>query len=222
MAKPLGENEKNAAHGNAVSGVGVTGIYGGSSVYISAPSNEWSLLTNVESAAVIYVSSTVTGPVVYEAVAELATAIGFNIDMYGSPEYGSWFARLRLRARSVETTSKLRDVANKLERAAELHYIQEPRSKSDEREANAVANLIKALESTDEAVIYLSSILFVKINGSVTAHVLSEKQILQLAEQPDLLRNPLTLHEQLAIASRSNPHALGVGNATAPGGEQLT
>jgi hypothetical protein len=102
----------------------------------------------------------------------------------------------------VTTAKKLGDVAAKLERAAELHYIQEPRSKSDEREANAVASLITALQSTDEAVIYLSSILFVKINGSVTAHVLSEKQILQLSEDPSLLRDPRTLHKQLAIAGK--------------------
>ncbi|MEU4766572.1 hypothetical protein AB0H12_25290 [Actinosynnema sp. NPDC023794] len=63
------------------------------------------------------------------------------------------------------------------------------RSADDEREANAVASLIAALDTTEEAVIRPSSIILVKADGRVISQVLTEQQIKHLDDNPDLLKN---------------------------------
>ncbi|NUT46982.1 MAG: hypothetical protein HOV94_06605 [Saccharothrix sp.] len=152
-------------------------------------------LAFADQAVSVYISADEPSAVL-AALAELGAEYGFVPTPDGDVERGSWFRRFRVRF-NEGGPSKLADLATKLERAAELHGIHQVRSQNDEREANAVASLITALDTTEEAVIRLSSIIVVKADSRVISHVLTEQQIEHLDRNPDLLKNPRAILDAL-------------------------
>jgi hypothetical protein len=134
---------------------------------------------------------------VVSALDQLLAALGWALTEDDPPIHGSWFGAFRGRSKREGATDKLSDLAAKLERAGELKYIQAVRAESDEREANAVATLVTALDNLDNAVVRLSSILFVKNAGVLTVLVLTETQIRKLDENPRLLRSPAEILEAM-------------------------
>ncbi|MFE9748361.1 hypothetical protein ACFYOT_25935 [Saccharothrix saharensis] len=134
---------------------------------------------------------------IIEALRRLAERFDIKIEPDGDIQRGSWFRRFKLRINAAEAPKKLADLAAKAERAAELRYIGEVRSTNDEREANAVASLISALDTTDEAVIQLSSLILVKTGGVVVSQVLTEQQIKHLQSNPGLLKDPRAILDAL-------------------------
>jgi hypothetical protein len=149
-----------------------------------------------ESDLSIYTSAD-DGAQLQAAVLELLRISGFGVVIYGTPQRGSWFRRVRMRHRDHKAVDKLAELAGKFERAAELKYIATPRSETDEREARAIAQLAQAMEGANEVVVRLSSVLFVKTNGLVLAWVLSEEEIRVLDSNPALLRSPGEIIESL-------------------------
>lgn len=132
-----------------------------------------------------------------DAVLELLAVCGFGVVARDSIERGSWFQRLIVRGRKVRSHEKLGEIAGKVERAAELKYINTPRAESDEREANAIARLAEAMQSTDEALALLSSVIFIKTGGCVFAWVLTEAQICLIRDNPHLVRAPAAMMDAL-------------------------
>ena len=130
------------------------------------------------------------------ALAEVGAVFGFMVVRVDEPEIGSWFQRLNLVFRPG-AKEKLADLAAKAERAAELHAILQVRSQNDEREANAVGRLIEALGTTETAVIQISSIIVVKVDGVIVSKVLSEEQVKHLSRNPDLLKDPRAVLDAL-------------------------
>lgn len=143
----------------------------------------------------IYLSADDPRPVL-DALAELGEVYGFTTLHLGEPEIGSWFQRLGLAFRPG-AKEKLADLAAKAERAAELHAILRVRSQNDEREANAVGRLIEALGGTETAVIQISSIIVVKVDGVIVSKVLTEEQVKHLSHNPDLLKDPRAVLDAL-------------------------
>jgi hypothetical protein len=137
-----------------------------------------------------------------DAVVELLNVAGFDILELSEPVLGSWFQRLSLRRRDSGAMEKLSQLAGKLERAAELKYIEVPRSETDEREAKAIALLADALADMDEVVIRTSHVLFVKTDGRLVSWVLTENQIRMLGENPQLMRSP---HDLMAALDKPRP-----------------
>ncbi|MET9265238.1 hypothetical protein [Amycolatopsis sp. NPDC004079] len=138
------------------------------------------------------------GTPLQEAVVELLEAIGLEAELWDRVHRGSWFRRFRTRAQDRAVADKLTDLASKLERAAELKYIDTPRSESDVREANAVAQLLQQTGADEEVVICLSSVLFVRTRGRVVVKVLTEDEIRVLKEYPSLLMAPADILNGLA------------------------
>jgi hypothetical protein len=143
----------------------------------------------------VYISADDPGPIL-DALAELGEVYGFTALHLGEPEIGSWFQRLGLAFRPG-AREKLADLAAKAERAAELHAILQVRSQNDEREANAVGRLIEALGGTETAVIQISSIIVVKVDGVIVSKVLTEEQVKHLSHNPDLLKDPRAVLDAL-------------------------
>jgi hypothetical protein len=143
-----------------------------------------------------------------DAVVEILTVCGFEIVAQAPAERGSWFQRLMARRRDSQAMEKLGELAGKVERAAELKYINALRSESDEREANAIARLAEAMSTMDEVVVRTSSVIFIKTGGRVLAWVLAEDEIRLLNDNPQLMRAPAELMDVLdrrAQAARDFP-----------------
>ena len=124
------------------------------------------------------------------AVLELLDVAGFEIVDAEQPIRGSWFQRMFIRERESGAVNKLTELAEEAVRAAELKYINQPRSESDEREANAIARLAETTKDMDEAVVCTSSILYVKTGRRVLSRVLTEAEIRTIRANPQLARTP--------------------------------
>ncbi|RKT51975.1 hypothetical protein [Saccharothrix australiensis] len=136
------------------------------------------------------------------AVRKLVNGLGLKFRADGPVETGSWFRRFRIRGQK-SVLPKLEKLAGQLEEAARLHYIDGARAQNDEREANAVSNLISALDNTEGAVIRLSSILVVKSRGVVMVQVLTPDQAALINRNPHLLKSPDTILEELSLGTRA-------------------
>ncbi|TCO62555.1 DUF6879 family protein [Actinocrispum wychmicini] len=134
-----------------------------------------------------------------DAVVELLDVAGFDVHELSEPARGSWFQRLSVRRRDSRAMEKLSALAGKVERAAELKYIDAPRSETDEREAKAIAKLADAMAGVDEVVIRTSHVLFVKTSGRLVSWVLTENEIRMLHENPQFMRSP---HDLMAALDK--------------------
>ncbi|ATY16966.1 hypothetical protein CU254_40965 (plasmid) [Amycolatopsis sp. AA4] len=155
------------------------------------------------------------GTPLQDAVVDLLETCGLEADLWDIVFRGSWFRRFRARAQDHAVADKLADLAGKLERAAELKYIDTPRSESDVREANAVAQLLQHTAADEEVVICLSSVLFVRTQGTVVVKVLSENEIRALKQHPHLLKAPAEILDSLARLQKPAPLAPGPNELTA-------
>jgi hypothetical protein len=137
------------------------------------------------------------GERVRDAMLELMELVGFETVDQAYPAFGSWFQRIFVRQPGLDAQDKIAQLAEKVERAAELKYIGAPRSENDEREARAIAQLVDALANTDEAVIRTSSVLLIKVDGRILSWVLTENELLILNANPQLMRSPIDILEAL-------------------------
>jgi len=152
----------------------------------------------------VYTSADEPPPELLRALGRLVRVVGLETVETSEVERGSWFRRWRLR----DTTGDgFRKLANKAQRAGELHFIQQVRAQADEHEANAVASVIRAVEGMDSAVVQLSSMVIVKHQGGLICRVLSEREIGVLANHPELLKSPGELFQLLS--AKTGP---GMGN----------
>jgi hypothetical protein len=141
----------------------------------------------------VYTSTDEPPPELLRALGRLMRVAGLTTVETSEVERGSWFRRWRLRETGVERANKLVALANKAQRAGELHFIQQVRARADEHEANAVTSVIRALEGVESAVVQLSSVLIVKHGDGLVCRVLSEREIGILADHPELLKAPAEL-----------------------------
>ncbi|GAB3901216.1 toll/interleukin-1 receptor domain-containing protein [Kibdelosporangium lantanae] len=137
-----------------------------------------------------------------DAVRDLLEVAGFEPVDQAYPIRGSWFQRIFVRQREMDSVGKLAQLAERVERAAELRYIGAPRSENDEREASAIARLVDALARTNEAVIRTSSILLIKVNGRILSWALTEDEVKVLNANPHLMRSPMEMLEALPNLQR--------------------
>jgi hypothetical protein len=62
----------------------------------------------------------------------------------------------------------------------------------------AIARLAEAMQSRDEVLVRLSSVIFIKTGGCVFASVLTEAQIRLINDNPHLMRAPAAMMDALA------------------------
>ena len=146
----------------------------------------------------VYTSADEPPPELLRALGRLMRVVGLETVETSDIERGSWHRRWRLRETRAEGMRTLAKLANKAQRAGELHFIQQVRAQADEHEANAVASVMRAMDGVDSAVVQLSSMIIVKHQGSLICRVLSEREIGILTDHPELLKVPAELFQLLS------------------------
>ena len=92
----------------------------------------------------------------------------------------------------------------KLERAAELKAIDRPQDDVDDKQATAMAKLIRAVEKVPNVALQVGTLLVVKITADgvpcIQGKTLSQQEMLHLENNQFLLKNPDEVLKKLADA----------------------
>lgn len=169
----------------------------------------------------IYVNTDELPAGLLDAVSDLLAEIDVQVEQEGQVVRGSWWQRWKIGLKRADAGAKIKELAEKLERAGELKYIVVERSVSEKNQADAVSAIIKSLEGVESAVIQLSSMLIVKHDGKVLARVLSEQELRLLEKDPTLLQSPGAILELLSrgrVAPTEGIPWAGVGYGGPAGG----
>lgn len=140
---------------------------------------------------------------------ELTAAIDSFIETFGfevSDEFpeiiGSWFKKWFVRTKEVASQPEVADRLAKIERALELKGLGAPQAEIDSKQAGAIAALTTSLANVPSAAIQVGSILFLKLtidgNAVVQARNLSQKELIIIENNQDLLNSPSTIMTKLA------------------------
>lgn len=145
-----------------------------------------------------------------EAALELVlAALNIEVSEIGDPEVGSWLRRMFGHIEPAAPT--LEEVVEKAVRAVELNRLLLPQAGIDAAQGDALAKLITALASEENAVIQIGSMLLVKTGGILAARNLTQLELAHLEKNPALIRDPCTvIHELQAAGSlESRPSSTG-------------
>jgi hypothetical protein len=121
-------------------------------------------------------------------------------------ESGSWWKRLVLRTKDPATQKEVTDKLKKVERAAEIAYLDKPQAEANQCQAQAAASLIGALKETENACIQAGSLLVVKAtnngNASIVVRTLTPIELKHLEENQAVLRRPEEILDWLQGAEK--------------------
>jgi hypothetical protein len=140
--------------------------------------------------------------------------LGFDLVIEAEPVLGSFFQRLRARARSPEAQKALHERLMTLERAVEVRALSVPESLANMQNAQALAAVIQALDNNTSAAISLGPLLILKTHhadGTNTIHskMLTTAELRALERRPELLKDPETLLLLLNPSPIDEPKAIG-------------
>ena len=120
------------------------------------------------------------------AVDNLINTLDYKIEKKDPPEQGSWFRRLLLAGdpnRADATRAELEALA--------VHSLEfSPSSSIDETKAQAVGQVLSALQDVPTAVIRLGSMVIIKADDRISVRVLTDAEIQRLDANPAALRDP--------------------------------
>jgi hypothetical protein len=148
------------------------------------------------------------------AIADLSAAIGEVLSAYGFtladefPEIkGSWFKKWFAKSKEVLSRPEVMERLEKIERAVELKAVYKPQADVDDKQASAIAKLIKCLDKVPNAAVQAGSVLVVKLttpNGPIIqARTLSQDELIELENNQLLLQNPADVLGKLNAACAS-------------------
>jgi hypothetical protein len=96
-----------------------------------------------------------------------------------------------------------RQRVRKVEQAVELQYLGKARAEIDEAKAQAVAALLQAISTQDNAVVRVGSLIAIKADGDIAVWSVSEMEAAELEQHGDLLRDPISALEYLRRLKQS-------------------
>jgi uncharacterized protein YjbI with pentapeptide repeats len=132
------------------------------------------------------------------AVKSLAEAFGFDIKDF-PPQEGPWFKRFYLKINQATKREDIGERLEKMKQAIELARLHQTQANIDKTQAEAVANLLKGLEAVPEGTCQIGPILVVKHDRKVAPErSLTQKEMILLEQNPDLLRNPAGILQALS------------------------
>jgi len=148
------------------------------------------------------------------AIANLSAAINEVLSAYGFaladefPEIkGSWFKKWFAKSKEVLSRPEVIERLEKIERAVELRAVDKPQADVDDKQASAIAKLIKCLDKVPNAAVQAGSVLVVKLttaNGPIIqARTLSQEEMIELENNQLLLQNPADVLVKLNAACAS-------------------
>ena len=154
--------------------------------------------------------SSASGEYIRSVVQEILEGLGYELIAESDPVIGSFWQRLRAKAREPQTQEALYERMAKLERAAEVRLLALPESQANMQNAQGLTAVIQALEKESAAAIQLGPLLILKIplpggGSAVQCKTLTPSQLRVLERQPDLLRDPAGILPLLCSVVESNP-----------------
>lgn len=143
------------------------------------------------------------------AITEVIDMLGFGLADDFPAVYGSWYKRWFAKSRDALSRPEVVERLEKLERAIELKYVENPQSDVDGKQAGAIAKLVKCLEKTPNAALQAGSVLVVKITTPsgpmIQARSLSQQELTELENNQQFLQEPATILKKLELACSLAP-----------------
>jgi hypothetical protein len=132
-------------------------------------------------------------------IAALTGAVGMLITLF------EW-ARTRVTLRRAEENTR-ESAKSLLTQDINIDLVRGPQADIDARQTTAVAEVLKALESTENAVIQIGTTLVVKVSGTVTVQELDTKELRYLERHQELMRSPEAM--LTALSDPNTPFSSG-------------
>jgi transcription elongation factor GreA len=144
------------------------------------------------------------------ALVELLDAFGIDITESMPPIIGSWFGLMLARFRRWLASDQAEEVLTRIERAVELHMVDQPQADVDSKQAESVARLTTALEKQETACIQVGSLFLIKVDGILVARNLSPTELSFLGSHPTILSTPRQVLNALeSLSGRPSSRSAG-------------
>lgn len=154
------------------------------------------------------------------AIGDVLAAYGFTVADEFPEIRGSWFKKWFAKSKEVLSQPEVIERLEKIERAVELKAIDKPQADVDDKQAGAIAKLIKCLDKVPNAAVQAGSVLVVKLttnNGPIIqARTLSQEEMIELENNQLLLQDPAEVLGKLNAAcanAKKLPRARASGEA---------
>jgi len=170
-----------------------------------------------------YIDQTPEGAInaISAAIADVLSAYGFTVADEFPEIKGSWFKKWFAKSKEVLSQPEVIERLQKIERAIELKAIDKPQADVDEKQASAIAKLIKCLDKVPNAAIQAGSVLVVKLTTPkgpvIQARTLSQEEMVELENNQLLLQDPAEVLGKLTAAC-NNSRRLSPAKPLAPEG----
>lgn len=151
------------------------------------------------------------------------SAQGFETIVEESASRGSIRKKWWARSVSPMTRAQFREAMELLGRAAELHQLDFVQSQVDEKNALTMKHLLDAVKDAPNAAMRDGAVLIVKRTGddgrcSIAGITLTQRQLLALHRNPDLLDRPADILRELKQIDPGTADAHDVGGLNISGG----
>jgi hypothetical protein len=171
-----------------------------------------------------YIDQTPDGAIaaISAALSEVLSAYGFNVADEFPEIKGSWFKKWFAKSKEALSQPEVLERLEKIERAIEIKAIDRPQADVDEKQAGAIAKLIKAPDKVPNAAVQAGSVLVVKLTTPkgpiIQARTLSQEEMVELENNQLLLQDPSEVLGKLTAACHSTrkvpqPKTLGAEGA---------
>jgi len=153
-----------------------------------------------------YIDKTPEGAIaaISTAVADVLVAFGFSVADEFPEIKGSWFKKWFAKSKDVLSQPEVKERLEKIERAVELKGIDRPQAEVDEKQASAIAKLVKALDKVPNAAVQAGSVLVVKLTTPkgpvIQARTLTQQEMVELENNQLLLQDPAEVLGRLSAA----------------------
>ncbi len=153
-----------------------------------------------------YIDQTPEGAIsaISAAIADVLSAYGFAVADEFPEIRGSWFKKWFAKSKEALSQPEVVERLEKVERAVELKAIDKPQADVDDKQASAIAKLIKALDKVPNAAVQAGSVLVVKLTTPkgpvVQARTLTQIEMVELENNQLLLQEPAEVLGRLSAA----------------------
>ena len=138
----------------------------------------------------IYLSDERAHLSVERAVEEWLATAHLEIGEKDDPVIGSWFRRMKAKARELSKTPVAVEAVKVATHSVESRLVQAQDAAVTAQLLQSLGPVLVALQSTEEAVIRAQSLLIVKVSGSLVVHQLTAAQQFELDHRPELALRP--------------------------------
>jgi len=126
-----------------------------------------------------------------------------NVIKESNEKWGSWFKQLIVKAKKIKDSEQTKKKLEEINHAAKNYSINRVQAEIDDKKGNAIANMIKSIDSIKNVAIQLEEILLIKVfddeeNSTLVSITLTEDDYIKLKKNPKLLYNPRKLLEIMA------------------------